>query len=491
MQRKPTFTFHIIILSIAGVFNSCVQHIPSDSIRSGQADIFPDYSNITIPANISPLNFIINEKADKYIVKFHSEDNHGFIVESINGTITIPVKNWKKILSACKRRKLLIDIFYRQNGQWKNYDPIINHIAPDSIDSYLVYRLIEPGYETWNKMGIYQRCLESFDENPVIINELSDGNCINCHSFCRNSSETMLFHARAKHGGTILVRNGTVKKVNTKTDSTISAGVYPSWHPDGRYLAFSVNHIVQSFHALPNKQIEVIDTLSDLILYDAENNRVLKKSTIASPDSYETFPSWSPDGCYLYFCSAKYHPYKDYKQIRYDLLRIPFDAKTEKFGDIDTVISASKDGFSISFPRVSPDGKYLLYCRTDYGGFTIWHDDSDLNMLNLNSGAIEVPDINSNRSESYHTWSSNGRWVVFSSRRLDGLYTRLFITYFDDSGKFHKPFILPQRDPARNHFLLKSYNIPELVTSKIRIDPRKFAKMIKSDASNATFKKAE
>ncbi len=491
MQRILQSAYYLILLFITVVLTSCVKNMPPDSIPSGKADIFPDYSDITIPANSAPLNFRINEKADKYIVRFYNEDDHGFIVKSTDGSISIPEKNWKKILLTCKGRKLLIDIFYRQNGQWKNYDPITNHIAKESIDGYLVYRLIEPGFETWNKMGIYQRCLENFDERPVIINELSDGNCMNCHSFCGNASETMLFHIRAQHGGTVIARNGTITKVNTKTDSTISAGIYPSWHPDGRYVAFSVNRIVQSFHALPNKKVEVIDTLSDLILYDADNNRVLKKSTISSPESYETFPSWSPDGRFPYFCSARYHPYTDYKQIRYDLLRIPFDTKTEKFGVADTVISASKNGYSVSFPRVSPDGKYLMFCHTNYGSFTIWHDDSDLNILNLESGAITVPEINSNRSESYHTWSSNGRWVVFSSRRIDGLYTRLYIAYFDDSGNTHKPFLLPQKDPDINKLLLKSFNVPELVKSEIRIDPRVFAAAIKSDATNATFMNAE
>jgi hypothetical protein len=491
MQRPLKYLYYITIIFITGILIGCARNSPADSIISGKADIFPDYCDITIPANIAPLNFRINEKADKYIVRFHGENDRGFIVKSTDGSISIPEKNWKKILITCQGRKLIIDIFYRQNGQWKYYDPITNHVAKDPIDGYLIYRLIEPGYETWNKMGIYQRCLESFDESPVMINDLSDGNCMNCHSFCGNNSETMLFHVRAQHAGTILVRNGTIIKVNTNTDSTISAGVYPSWHPEGRYVAFSVNRIVQSFHALPNKRIEVIDTLSDLILYDAENNRVLKKSTISSPDSYETFPSWSPDGRFLYFCSAKYHPYKDYKNIRYDLLRIPFNAATEKFGIVDTVISASKNSYSISFPRVSPDGKYLMYCHTAYGSFTIWHDDSDLNILNLENGTIDVPDINSNRSESYHTWSSNGRWVVFSSRRINGLYTHLYITYFDNSGKSQKPFLLPQKNPDKNNLLLKSYNIPELVKSKIRINPREFATAIRSDGAKATFVKAE
>jgi hypothetical protein len=474
---------------MAGFFTACERNAPSGSELIGKAVIFPDYNNITIPSNIAPLNFIIKAKADKYFVRFHDEENKGFIIQSNNGTISIPLRDWKNILSICKGGNLLIDIYLRQNGQWKNFDPIINRVALESIDSYLVYRLIEPGYETWNKMGIYQRCLEDFNESPVVINELSDDNCMNCHSFCNNNSETMLFHVRAQHAGTILSMNGKISKVNTKTDSTLSAGVYPSWHPEGRYVAFSANHIVQSFHALPNKRIEVIDTLSDLILYDAVNNKVIKEASISSSSRYETLPTWSPDGRFLYYCSAVNHSFKDYKQIRYDLLRIAFDAATEKFGAIDTVIAASGKGFSVSFPRLSPDGNYLMFCRTNYGIFTIWHDDSDLCVLNLVSGEIHVPHINSNRAESYHSWSSNGRWVVFSSRRTDGLYTHLYISYFDDLGNSHKPFPLPQKNPDRDNLLLKSYNIPELIKSKILTNPREFAVTIRSEATNATYKR--
>lgn len=479
---NAAFFFPFLLLHV-----SCDDKAPSQARMAGKADIYPDYCCITIPVNIAPLNFSINDSADEYLVRFYSGANDEFYVKSGSGKITIPEKKWKSLLNQCKGGKLLIDVYFRDNGQWYRNEPIINQVAADSIDSYVAYRKIEPGYETWNKMGIFQRNLESFDESAVMINEMSDGNCMNCHSFPANNSGTMLLHIRAKHGGTVIARNGKIVKVNTKTDSTISAGVYPAWHPGGRYIAFSVNQIVQSFHALPTRKIEVIDTISDLILYDSELNRVIKDPLLSSA-SYETFPSWSPDGRHLYFCSAGYHDYKDFQQIRYDLLRIEFDATTEKFGKTDTVISAAKDGYSVSFPRISPDGRFLLFCKTQYGNFTIWHDDSDLVLLNLETGLTLIPDINSNKTESYHTWSSNGRWIVFSSRRDDGLYTRLYFSHFDQSGVLHKPFILPQRDPGHNTALLKSYNVPELVKSRIQLDPRILTPVIKSDAVQSTFK---
>jgi hypothetical protein len=449
--------------------------------------ITPDYSGITIPLNIAPMNFKINEKADKYLVKLHGAEGDPVSVASAKGNIIISAKKWKKLLGQCKGKELFVEVFIRQQGRWTRFQPIINHVAADPIDSYLVYRLFDQGFLTWNKMGIYQRCLENFDESPIMVNNMSERNCMNCHSFCNNSSNTMLFHMRGKLSGTIFYRNGKITKVNTKTSQTISPGVYPAWHPGGRYVAFSLNHIAQAFYATPDHRREAIDTLSDLILYDAETNKISNCAAIASKNRFETFPTWSPDGRYLYFISAVAIPPERYREIRYDLLRIAFDPETRQFGAVDTVVSSSRTGLSVSFPRISPDGKYLLFCMTKYGNFTIWHKDSDLYLMNLETNEISKPDINSDQAESFHSWSSTGRWIVFSSRRMDGLFTRLYLSYFDPDGKAHKPFLLPQKDPEFYNTFLKTYNVPELITSAVDLNPRILSEIAKSASVNASF----
>ena len=472
---------------LIGLFLSCSNSVSRYDENKREPQITPDYSGVTIPPNIAPLNFTINEKADKFQVKIYPLNDDTLVITSNSKNISIPAGKWKELLNQRKGKEFFIEVLARQEDHWIKFLPVVNHVAIDSIDSYLVYRLIDPVFKLWNNMGIYQRCLENFDETPIMINEMGKGNCMNCHSFSGNDSHTMMFHMRGKIAGTIFYRNGKISKVNTKTSQTISAGVYPAWHPNKRYLAFSVNNIIQQFHAVPDKKVEVIDTLSDLILYDCEKNMISNCPEIASKERFETFPTWSPDGRYLYFCSARAIPITRYNQIKYDLLRITFDPETRQFGKTDTVVSSTKMGLSVSFPRISPDGKYVLFCMSAYGNFTIWHSDSDLYLMNLETNEIVKPDINSSLTESYHTWSSSGRWIVFSSRRIDGLFTRPFFAYFDSTGKTRKPFVLPQKNPGFYETFLKSYNVPELVTSKVDLDPRDVSKIIKSELINASF----
>lgn len=481
------FVTGIGIFIIACLFWHCSEQISDYTEVNRAPQIEPDYSGITFPPNIAPLNFIVQEESEKYMVKIHTPKGRSIQIKSAKGEICIPAKRWKKLLKQSIGEDITIDVWAKQKGQWEKFLPIINHIARDSIDSHLVYRIIDPGFEMWGEMEIAQRCLENFEKKPIMVNRLSKKNCINCHSFANKDSHSMLFHMRGKLAGTIIYNNGELKKVNTKTDRTISPGVYPAWHPNARYVAYSVNHIIQQFHSVSDKKVEVLDTLSDLILYDVEKNCVTTSPIIASKNSLETFPNWSPDGKYLYYCSAKNDGKLKFDQIHYDLLRIGFDPETATFGKVDTLFKASEKGMSVSFPRVSPGGKYLMFCLSEYGNFTIWHKESDLYLMNLESKEISRPKINSDEAESYHSWSSNGKWIVFSSRRKDGLFTRSYFAWFNN-GETGKPFVLPHQDPGFYTTFLKSYNIPEFVKSEVNLEPRIVSIIANKESDNATFK---
>ena len=137
---------------------------------------------------------------------------------------------------------------------------------------------------------------------------------------------------------------------------------------------------------------------------------------------------------------------------------------------VDTLVRA--DSLSYTFPRISPDGRFLMYTETAYGQFPVWHKDAEIRMLELETRQpVDMSLLNSADTESYHSWSSQSDWVVFSSRRDNGLYTLPYICRIQADGRPAKPFLLPQEDPEKYDYQLYSYNLPELVTGEVTISP--------------------
>ena len=442
-------------------------------------NIFPDYTDITIPGNIAPLNFEIKEEGERFIAILEGDKGSAMKLKARSKQFIISPKKWTRFLQENKGSQFTVKVFGMVEKQWTGYEPFVIRVADEEIDPYLVYRLIPPGYETWSSMGLYQRDLSSFREKPVIENKHIEDNCVNCHSFAQGSSEYMLFHVRGSVGGTMIKRGDKIEKVDLKRDETLSAGVYPSWHPSGAYVAFSTNRIEQYFHARPEKTIEVLDRQSDLILYHTESKKISHVPGTEGDQYMETYPTWSPDGLFLYFSRTVADALTSFDSIRYDICRIAFDPLQGSFGETEAVLMASEMGKSASFPRISPNGNFLLSTLHDYGTFPIWHKEADLCLVDLSTGETMVQEkVNSDDTDSYHSWAQNSRWIVFSSRRYDGRYTKLYISYLNSEGQFQKAFLLPQRDPGFYKESFYSYNRPELITGAIEVQQRNWVQKI-------------
>jgi dipeptidyl aminopeptidase/acylaminoacyl peptidase len=143
---------------------------------------------------------------------------------------------------------------------------------------------------------------------------------------------------------------------------------------------------------------------------------------------------------------------------------------------------------SATFPRISPDGRYLLFGMGEYGCFHIWHKDADLYVMNLLTGEYRPLDAaNSAYPESYHSWSSTGKWILFASRRDDTNYSRLYIAHMNDDGTSDKAFLLPQAESEYYDFFDRSYNVPEFMVEPVTIEPQRFADIIKGDAVSVKY----
>ena len=508
--------------------------------------IYPDYIGVTVPVNIAPLHFHIDH--DGATTDFATRFSAGSEQWVIGGEDVCPgLKRWQKMISAALSAdgKIGVEVFEERPEGWQRRKPFTITVSKDSIDPYISYRLISPSYVTYEDLTLNQRCLENFEESLIYGNMINsdeeNGQCINCHHAQWYNPERVQFHVRQYLGGTVIAYDGKVQKINLKTDSTISAGVYPTWHPVKPWIVYSTNHTGQSFHTRDVQKIEVQDTKSNLIFYDLENNTVTPITRDTT--DFDCFPFWSPDGKYIYYVSAHWEKrdtvqmdfelIKNYKDVQYNLYRKPFDESTRTFGERELMYDAVLRNRSVTLPRVSPDGRWLMFTEGKFGVFHIWHNDADLFLMDLTqaqpieptpairhtddtlpesvhatnnverdaavdslneaAGAQhplpesirQITELNSPDVDSWHCWSSNGAWVVLSSRRDDGNFTRPFIAHHDGKGHFTKPFELPQENPQYHRQLMRSYNIPEFLSGPVTIKPQEFAKVIKNDATPA------
>ena len=456
--------FTLILLALAAVACSTADKRTSDQLPP----IFPDYAGVTIPVNIAPLNFDVTTPA-KRVEATISNGTEQIVAKGREG-VRISPRKWRALLAEAER--LTVTVAVTAEGVCTQYAPFEIEVSRDSIDYGLCYRRIDPGYEYYARMGLYYYDLAENEEHILIENTLLGSSCVNCHSFAKTDPSKMMFHIRGNGGGTLMHLEGENKLLNTKTDATRVSCVYPSWHPEGRYIAYSINDIKQTFHNEPSKLLDVYDYWSDVVIYDTQTGQLNTYPILSDTVRMETFPSFSADGRTLYFCSAEPNTVSP-PEVQYELCSVAFDPETGEVGDEITTVWDG-EGTSLLFPRASYDGRYLMVTRSAYGTFPIWHKDADLWLIDLATGERRALDeLNSDNTESYHSWSSSSRWVVFSSRRIDGLHTRPFIAHVDDEGRFSKPFLLPQNEPTKWYDgLMQSYNIPEFISAPIDISPR-------------------
>ena len=481
-----TKTTKLIYLLISLALASCGgERPPQMPPSSEQPDIFPDYADVTIPAQIAPMNFnIADPSAKRVYVKVTGSE--GGEIETMGSWADFDERKWHELTTANAGGQLSFDVSVKDEaGNWHRYAPFVMHISDTPLNDYgVVYRKIAPGYQTFSKTGIYQRELTSFEETPIIEETAVGGQCLNCHYSNRGRSDQFSIHIRGAKGGTLLKNGDKIEYLNTKTPETSGNATYGYWHPDGRYVAYSVNRIVQNFYLDKGHNIEPWDVVSDLIVLDTETNRLITSPLVQTPNC-ETTPAFSPDGKKIFFCLADSVAMPGgYDQLKYSLCSIDFDSEKGSFGSkIDTLICSADIDRSISLPRPSYDGRFLMYNLTEYGTSPIHHADADLWIMDLATGeSCKIDEINSDYSDAYHNWSTDGNgWFLFNSKRLDGMYANIYLSCIGPDGKATKPFLLPQRNPRKYYDeALHSFNAPDFTAEKINLDMRRLRSLVNS-----------
>ena len=460
------------------------------------ARLRPVYVDVTIPPNIAPLNMDVLDAPAGQSVRCVYRAADGDEMAAEGPRLRFGAGAWRAYLARHAGEDVQVTLAL--GGQAALV--ATNRISRHPVDACLSYRLIPPGYTGFNRIGVYQRDLASFDEFPVFRNDQGDSQmCMNCHTYRQADPATWMLHLRKENEGT-LVHTPTrgLRKVDLKTPGLPGACTYPAWHPGGDFLVFSVNEARQEFYSTDQGKVEVFDLSSDMVLYSLADDEVRPIETGAA--RFECYPAWSPDGRTLYTTSRRtglaelpgdvagrerLHGGTNITNIFYDLCARTFDPATRTFSEPRTLLDGASAKMSVSLPRVSPDGRWLVFAAGHCGQFHIWHRDADLWIVDLTTlRARPCAEINSADAESYHCFSSDGRWMVFSSRRDDGAYTRPYIAAFDpETGVFGHPFLLPVEDPAEHGRRMLSYNVPEFSTGRVEMSPRQIRRVAERPAA--------
>lgn len=455
---------------------------PSDVKQTDEAvPMYPDYTDVTIPCNIAPLNFLLRTEAERICLMVEGE----VLYNGSGNEVQIDEDDWAELLQHNAGKTVNVQVIAKVDGKWKAYKSFTWNIVADKVDPYLTYRLIEPDYEVYNNLQIQERCVENFDVRNISDYKHTPGRCMNCHTYSMQDPDLSMLYIRGEGGGAFLNQKGHLSKLNINTSELVSGSVYFGFHPSGRYITFSSNVILPTFHSKADKRMEVVDKVSDVYVADLQEGTIIQSPLLSDSTKLETFPTFSPDGKYIYYCtSIAIDNTSRLRELRYSLCRIPFS--DGKIGEkVDTIYSASMMGHSTCHPRISPDGRWLVFTTADYGTFPIWHKESDLAIIDLtrldDNKHFEdlnktMHKVNSTQSDTYHSWSSNSRWLVFASKRDDGLYGKPYYTYIDKDGRAHKPFVLPQKHPSFYDNCLKSFNAPEMGKGRLPFDVEDIAK---------------
>jgi Tol biopolymer transport system component len=255
----------------------------------------------------------------------------------------------------------------------------------------------------------------------------------------------------------------------------VRVGFISQVSPDGSYILSTfagpaVKSLIDSYYVtnfLDYRFLQVFYPTRGILEYYDRKDRLRHPLPGADDPKYvQTDGVWSRDGNWIVFARAlardphvagqriALHALDENEtQIQYDLYRIPFNKG--KGGTPERIKGASDNGMSNNFPKISPDGKWIVFVQCKNG--QLMRPDSQLYIVPFAGGTARRMRANTRLMNSWHSFSPNGRWLVFSSKARSP-YTQMYLTHIDENGN-DSPAILIDNATAAN----RAVNIPEFV----------------------------
>ncbi len=343
-------------------------------------------------------------------------------------------------------------------------------ISKDPADNVVIYRLIDPPFINRKTPDIFVRELRGLRPAPFIC--MRREYCINCHTFSSQTGRRGKLAIQVRYGGKephypriylALLDLETREVVKPVMPFTPQGTTFMAWSPDGTKLALAGKHLVSATRPQVHGSLPTLQANADIAVYDVETGKVLLLPGASEKGVLEVYPHWTPDGKSIVFSAAPGG--LESKLTHLNLHVIPY--ADGRGGKAKPVPGASNNGRSNYFPRFSPDGKWLSFVQSDGGSFIKSSSDIYLMPATLEGRARALESNDPLAADSWYCWSSNSRWIVFTSKRDDGAFARLYFTHIDGEGHASEPVRLPIANEMR-----MSFNIPEFVTDVPTIDGR-------------------
>jgi len=385
----------------------------------------------------------------------------------------------------------------REGGQPVSRGRMSLHTSRDPVGAPIFYRDV-PLMPSKSETGV----IKPLDSNavPLIGWRLRDVSqpqsrllltdmhtCANCHSFSGDGKTLGMDLDGPGNDKSLYTLASVQQKMTIRNEEVISwasfreelgaqlrVGFMSRVSPDGRRVVTTIKP-----PGTDNSQLYYVSNFTDyrflqvfypirgiLVWYDRETRRLRPLPGADDPRYVQANAVWSPDGKYLVFVRAEakdpppaggqmaaYANDPAEVQIQYDLYRIPFN--DGKGGKPEPIAGASRNGMSNSFPKISPDGRWIVFVQARNG--LLMRPDSQLFIVRAEGGQARRLNCNTSLMNSWHSWSPNGRWLVFSSKSRSP-YTQMFLTHIDAEGR-DSPAILIENSTAAN----RAVNIPEFV----------------------------